>query len=161
MTLDADTLTVDKIIEVIGKAGFKSSAVKTEESATTAPLKPWKAPVPESAPKYFKEAFARARESGKSIVLDFSANWCAPCVRLKKETLEAPAVKDALVGVELIFVDLDAHPSLAKAYGVKSIPDVFFVSKKGLVVDRLRNFEGAGLFLQRLKKLDRGGRSGF
>ncbi len=50
-------------------------------------------------------------------------------------------------------VDLDQFPSLAKAYRVTSIPDVFFVDQNGMVVDRLKKFEGADLFVKRLEKL--------
>lgn len=84
--------------------------------------------------------------------MDFWATWCPPCVRLKKETLQDPKVSRLLNGVELIFVDLDKHPDLGKAFGVHAVPDVFLIDGQGVVVDRLRNFEPPNLFLARLKK---------
>jgi thioredoxin len=115
-------------------------------------FKSFPAPLPENAPKDFADAFKRAAAANKPLVIDFWAPWCAPCMRLKKETLADPKVAKALEGFEVILVNLDQHPELAKAYGVNSIPDVFFVDVAGRVVDRLKAFEAPGPFLDRLRK---------
>ena len=78
---------------------------------------------------------------------------CVPCKKLKKLTMEQEGVAKVLEGMEVIYVDLDEHPSLAKSYRVTSVPDVFFIDAEGLIVDRLRKFEAAPAFLARLKKL--------
>ena len=75
------------------------------------------------------------------------------CVRFDKETLQHPDVVRALAGVNVVRVDVDEHPALAKAYGVESVPDVVFVNKQGLVVDRLHQFEPPVEFLPRLDAL--------
>ncbi len=110
------------------------------------------APLPDDAPPSFAESFRSARADGKPILIDFWAEWCAPCIQLKKKTLADPKVAKALEGVEVIFVDLDEHPGLAKAYGVASVPDVFFVDGEGRVTDRLRSFEEPEQFLTRLAR---------
>lgn len=134
--------------------GYKTSVVdnpKTKTPVVTA--KPTKAPIPRDAPKFFATAMRRARQAKRPIVIDFWATWCGPCKKLKKLTMEHAKVAKVLKGMEVIYVDLDAHPSLAKSYGVTSIPDVFFIDAAGLIVDRLRKFEAAPAFLVRLKKL--------
>ena len=111
-----------------------------------------KAPVPEDAPAFFTAAFERARKSNRPLVVDFWATWCAPCVKLKQETLGNQAVAKALTEFEVVYVDLEHHPSLAKAYGVSTVPDVFLVDREGFVYDRLRKFEAAAAFLPRLRR---------
>jgi thiol:disulfide interchange protein DsbD len=115
--------------------------------------KPTPAPVPQSAPPFFVAAFERARAAGRPVVLDFWARWCVPCVRLKNETLEDPAVSAALAKVELVMIDLDKYPQLGEAYGVAAVPDVVFVDRDGLIVDRVGTFEPPARFLARLQVL--------
>ena len=135
--------------------GYETEVVKaTEKKQHAANPGPQTAPVPAGAPPFFVEAMAKAKKSGRPVIIDFWAEWCVPCKRLKSVTMADPKVAKALEGVEVVFVDLDKHPELAKAYAVKSIPDVFFVSADGLVVDRLMKFEEAAPFLERVNRLN-------
>src|SRR5438477_11959160 len=56
------------------------------------------------------------------VVVDFWAEWCAPCKAL------GPVLEAEVVGrggrVELAKLDVDANPQLADHYGVRSIPAV-------------------------------------
>lgn len=134
--------------------GYKTKvAANPKPKSTVVVEKMAMAPVPKDAPKFFVEAMRRAQRSKRPIVIDFWAKWCGPCRKLRNLTMEHKDVAKVLDSVEVIFVDLDEHPSLAKVYGVMSIPDVFFVNADGFVVDRLRRFEAAAPFLRRLAKL--------
>jgi thiol-disulfide isomerase/thioredoxin len=104
------------------------------------------------APAYFREALDRARAAGKPVLIDFWAPWCAPCMRLKQETLDSPELAALLDKFEVIAVDLDEEPALGRFYRVSSIPSVLIVDPKGNVVDRLLGFEPPALFEVRLKK---------
>jgi len=53
-------------------------------------------------------------------VLAFVAPWCEPCRRAKPFLLSIQAA-----GVDVRIVDIDKNPSLAKQYGVKSVPTFF------------------------------------
>ena len=71
----------------------------------------------------------------------------------KKETFGAPAVAKLLAQVELIYVDVDRNPELAKAFDVQSVPDVLFIDRGGYIIDRLGNFEPPAAFRDRLRRL--------
>lgn len=109
--------------------------------------------VPDDAPQFFVEAIERAKEAQRPLVIDFWAEWCGACLRLKRETLEHPDVVEALRSIELVYIDLDKYPALGDAYGVDAIPDVFFVDKSGRIVDRLQNFEPPEAFVARVRKV--------
>ena len=158
LTYDPKKSTPEKLGETITKLGYTVEVVanpKPKPATEKAAAKPQQMPAPKHPPEFFTTAITKARAAGKPIVIDFWAEWCGPCKQLKKITLAETEVAKALDGVELIFVDLDKNPELAKAFGVKSIPDVFFISTEGLVVDRLRKFEEAKPFLARLKALSK------
>ena len=68
--------------------------------------------------------------SGKLILLDFYADWCAPC-RMLAPVIEEIADErpDVLVGK----VNVDAELSLAQAFGVVSIPFLAVLRGKEIV----------------------------
>ena len=152
ITYDSKKTDPKELAKVIEGLEYGAEQVAVRERASAGAIKPYAAPLPENAPKEFADTFRAAREAGRPIIIDFWATWCAPCIRLKKQTLTSPAVAKALEGVEVIYVDLDESPELAEAYGVTSIPDVFFVDAEGNVTDRLSAFEEPEPFLKRVSK---------
>lgn len=146
----ADPKGFSKTIEELGYTLEKVASPKLEKAGKREPVK---AVLPKDTPKEFADRFNAARKAGRPIVIDFWATWCGPCIKLKKETLLDPRVKKALAGVELIYVDLDESPLLAKTFQVTSVPDVLFIDSEGYIVDRLQTFEAVPAFLLRLKQL--------
>jgi len=91
---------------------------------------------------------------GKIVVLDFWASWCVPCVRAMPEVISATdefadrgvvlialnqEEQEKLIGAFLISnglkaqVGLDRTASIARQFGVDTIPQTFVIDQQGLI----------------------------
>ncbi|MDD4970287.1 MAG: thioredoxin [Paludibacter sp.] len=65
----------------------------------------------------------------KPCIIDFYATWCGPC------KMVAPILDDLAKEYDgqiyIYKVDVDAEPELANAFGIQSIPTLFFCPMKG------------------------------
>ena len=67
---------------------------------------------------------AEVLQSDVPVMIDFWADWCAPC------KMVAPVVEE-LAGdydgkIKVAKVDVDANPEIAGKYGIRSIPTMLF-----------------------------------
>ncbi len=73
-------------------------------------------------------------QSATPTIIDFWAEWCAPCRQI------APIVKELASEygdrVNIVKMDIDANPQTPGKYGVRSIPTVLAI-KDGQVVEQL------------------------
>ena len=67
-----------------------------------------------------KENFDEIKNSPKTVLLDFYADWCGPCQMLSPviEQLEKET------GMKVIKIDVDSLPNLARMFRVTSIPTI-------------------------------------
>jgi thioredoxin 1 len=74
----------------------------------------------------------RIVKSPVPVVLDFSAVWCKPC-RMLAPIIEE--LKKKYAGkIKVIKIDIDANRRIASYFRVTSIPAVFFVKDKAVVL---------------------------
>ena len=86
-------------------------------------------PVKEVTAATFK---SEVLDSPIPVVVDFNAEWCGPCRRMKP-ILDAVAEQTA--GVKFVSVDIDSAQSLAIDFAISSIP-CLILFKGGAEVNR-------------------------
>lgn len=67
-----------------------------------------------------KEAYHELIKKINYVLVDFYAEWCGPCKKMKP-FLEKMA-KDKKLGVEVIRIDVDQHSTLATSLAVEALP---------------------------------------
>ncbi|MCK9180823.1 MAG: thioredoxin [Bacteroides sp.] len=68
-------------------------------------------------------------KGNKPMLVDFYATWCPPCKKIAPILEELAKEYDGKV--DFYKIDVDQEPELSKAYGIKSIPTLFFINSKG------------------------------
>ncbi|MCL3780817.1 thioredoxin [Prolixibacteraceae bacterium JC049] len=71
--------------------------------------------------------------SEQPVLVDFYANWCAPC-KMMTPILQQVSQEIGDAG-KIIKIDVDSNPEAAAQYGVQSIPTLILF-KKGEIVWR-------------------------
>jgi thiol:disulfide interchange protein DsbD len=103
---------------------------------------------------YNAEAVAAARAAGSRVIIDFYADWCAPCKELEEKTFAAPTVRAELEGYQRFKVDLtrasEDNEALTRSYGVRGVPTVIVFEGEDEAF-RITGFEPPEQFLERLK----------
>ena len=67
-----------------------------------------------------KDWFAAMENKDRPILIQAGADWCRPCVRLKRLLLET--VKKQNGAVEYLYIDIDKNKELSQTLNITSIP---------------------------------------
>ncbi len=86
----------------------------------------------------------------KTVLLDFYADWCGPC-QMQLPVVDQLSEKYA-DQLEVLKIDVDKHPELAQAYGVRSIPALFLVRDQA-IQDKMVGYQSATVLEDKLQQL--------
>ena len=146
VTYDQGQVEPAKLIAMIKETGYTARVVsKNGKSAT--------GPAPLYLPRGFAlldETLAQAQKERKPVVLDFFAEWCAPCQRMEKTTFIDERVKALLGRCVFLRIDTDEQPEISRRMNVEGLPDIRFVTPDGKVVKQLRSYQDAESFAEEL-----------
>ena len=106
---------------------------------------------------YSPDKLETAASEDIPVVLDFTADWCVPCLELDRITFTDPEVIAALQPYRTIKVDLTDYESaeseaLRKKFGVAGVPTIIFLDDEGNEIEdaRIVGFVNAEEFLKRM-----------
>jgi thioredoxin 1 len=89
-------------------------------------------------------------DSDKPSMVDFYAEWCAPCKAI------APMIstlKEEYNGkINVVKIDVDSNPQLAIEYNIRSIPTLMFF-KNGNVIDTIKGTATKSALQEKLNSL--------
>ncbi|MDW5287902.1 thioredoxin domain-containing protein [Formosa sp. PL04] len=80
-----------------------------------------------------KQDFTDLLNSDKLILVDFYADWCAPCKKMEPYLKEI--ANDMKATVEVIRIDADKNKELCKTLGVDALPVLQLYKNKALIWD--------------------------
>lgn len=64
------------------------------------------------------------------VLVDFFATWCGPCKMLGQELEDLSSDR---TDFEIVKVDVDLNPNLARMYGIMSVPTLMYFNNGKLV----------------------------
>jgi len=149
ITFDELKVTPQILIATIRKAGYTAQVVGKKDGGSARAMP---AELPGGFP-LLDEALAQARSTRRPIVLDFSAEWCAPCKRMEQTTFADAKVKELLRRCILIRIDVDGQVELTQRLGVVGLPDLRLVTPDGRVFRNLRGYQFPDDFAGQLERL--------
>ena len=103
-------------------------------------------------------AVAQARADGRSVMLDFYADWCVSCIEMERETFTDALVQSRLKGVVLLQADVTLNSAddraLMQRFGLFGPPGILFFNAQGQEQPgaRVIGFQNAQAFLTSLQK---------
>jgi thiol:disulfide interchange protein DsbD len=104
------------------------------------------------------QRLAQAKASGKSVMLDFYADWCVSCKEMERFTFADPKVAASMKQMVLLQADVtansDADKALLKRFGLFGPPGIIFWSSTGTELSDLRvvGFQNADTFLPTVER---------
>lgn len=135
-------LNVLIIAGILGILAFVGSSVVSSRTAGTG-IVSWRTD--------FDAAVRESASTGRPVLLNFSADWCPPCRRMKAEVWTDSAVADYANRHYIpTYINTDANPQVAGRFSVSEIPTVMILTE-GKITYSQSGFQPADVILGVLK----------
>ncbi|HUW31009.1 MAG TPA: thioredoxin domain-containing protein [Planctomycetota bacterium] len=92
----------------------------------------------------------KARASGKPTMVEFFAEWCPPCKKMKPTIDE---LRKDRKDVNIVSIDVDQNEALPLRYGIQNLPTQVYFDRNGKEVDRHEGYVEKGALEAKLDKL--------
>jgi len=149
-------------ISMVGCSGQTSGSKAAQETTVKAavtndsePIHITKAEFLKQVMNYEKNTSTWVFEGERPCLIDFYADWCAPC-RITSPILEDLA-KQYAGRIDIYKVDIDVEQELAAVFGVRSIPTFLFCPLNGdpTISSGIANTPAAtkAMFIQQIEEL--------
>jgi len=141
----------------VGIGAFALAAYMVTPLLTTGPGVAWQ--------PYSEQVLDNAAMMGKPVIIDFYADWCAPCLELEQITFhDSEVVKQAEANFVMIKIDLTRkgdpiNEHLLRLYDVRGVPTVVFLDRNGREHPELRlvRYMPPAEFLERMVEITKSG----
>jgi len=145
----------DKAVEKTSQTSKESTITEGIISADNAPVHLTKASFLKLVMDYEKNPEVWSFQGEKPCLIDFYADWCAPC-RITSPILEDLA-KEYAGKIDVYKIDIEKEQELAAVFGVQSIPTFLFCPLEGkpTISSGIANSPDATrkLFIQQIEEL--------
>jgi thiol:disulfide interchange protein len=149
VTFDPTKADAKRLIATIKNAGYTAQVVGNENKLLVTANAPAMLP---SGFALLDRALAQAKTENKLIVLEFFAEWCAPCQRMEKTTFVDARVVNLIARALVVRIDTDQYADIAARMGVVGLPDIRLVKSDGNIIRQLRGYVDADSFARELER---------
>lgn len=95
-----------------------------------------------------------ANESGKLVLMKFTADWCGYCKKMEREVFSRPALA-SLVNAQFVpvLVDADQHKALVEHLKIEGLPSMLVVSPEMVILERYTGYLPEEKLLPKLQQI--------
>jgi thioredoxin:protein disulfide reductase len=102
---------------------------------------------------------ALAQAKGKTVMLDFYADWCVSCIEMERFTFSDPRVREQFANMVLLQADVTANDAddkaMLKRFKLFGPPGIIFFDREGREIEggQVIGYQNANKFLQSLARV--------